>query len=85
MCIEFTIPLISRYSIKYTTSCKISCNVDHGSLVISKILSTEISNMMPAGGIPTVTSIVDNTITPAPGIAGVPIEANRSGYDYDHY
>ena len=31
--------------------------------------------MMPTGGMPTVTNMVDNTITPAPGMAGVPIDA----------
>ena len=46
-------------------------------LVISKIRSTEISKTIPIGGIPTVTNMVDNTITPAPGTAGVPIEAKR--------
>ena len=45
--------------------------------VMSKILSTEISKMIPTGGMPTVTRMVDSTITPAPGIAGVPIDANR--------
>jgi hypothetical protein len=44
---------------------------------MSKILSTEINNKIPTGGIPTVMSIVDKTITPAPGTAGVPIEAKR--------
>ncbi len=44
-------------------------------LIISKILSTESNNKIPTGGIPTVISIVDNTMTPAPGTAGVPIEA----------
>ena len=46
-------------------------------LIMSKILSTESNNKIPTGGIPTVMSIVDKTIVPAPGTAGVPIEANR--------
>nr|WP_297439673.1 hypothetical protein [Nitrosopumilus sp.] len=46
-------------------------------LIISKILSTEINSKIPTGGMPTVISIVDNTITPAPGTAGVPIDAKR--------
>ena len=33
---------------------------------------------MPIGGMPTVTSMVDKTITPAPGIAGVPMEAKSA-------
>ena len=45
-------------------------------LIMSKILSTESNNKIPTGGMPTVMSIVDKTITPAPGTAGVPIEAN---------
>ena len=44
-------------------------------LIISKILSTESSNKIPTGGIPTVMSIVVKTIVPAPGTAGVPIDA----------
>ena len=44
---------------------------------MSKILSTESNNKIPTGGIPTVISIVDNTIVPAPGTAGVPIDAKR--------
>jgi len=46
-------------------------------LIMSKILSTKINNKIPTGGIPTVTSMVDKTITPAPGTAGVSIEAKR--------
>lgn len=46
-------------------------------LTISKILSTESNNKIPTGGIPTVMSIVDKTIVPAPGTAGVPIDAKR--------
>ena len=46
-------------------------------LIISKILSTESNNKIPTGGIPTVMSIVDKTIVPAPGTAGVPIDAKR--------
>ena len=44
-------------------------------LIMSKILSTESNNKIPTGGIPTVTSIVAKTIVPAPGTAGVPIDA----------
>ncbi len=47
---------------------------------MSKILSTEINNKIPTGGMPTVMSIVDKTITPSPGTAGVPIEAG--GYHF---
>ncbi len=46
-------------------------------LIMSKILPTEISNMIPTGRMPTIASIVDKTITPAPGTTGVPIEAKR--------
>ena len=46
-------------------------------LIMSKILSTESNNKIPTGGIPAVMSIVDKTITPAPGTAGVPIDAKR--------
>ena len=46
-------------------------------LIMSKILSTESNNKIPTGGMPTVMSIVDKTIVPAPGTAGVPIDAKR--------
>ena len=46
-------------------------------LIISNILSTESNNKIPTGGIPTVIRIVDNTIVPAPGTAGVPMEAKE--------
>lgn len=46
-------------------------------LTMSKILSTESNNKIPTGGIPTVISIVVKTIVPAPGTAGVPIDANN--------
>ena len=42
---------------------------------MSKILSTESNNKIPTGGMPTVMSIVDKTIVPAPGTAGVPMDA----------
>ena len=58
--------------IKLKLNPKISSKKFLGILQDLEVLDEKISVI---GGMPTVMSIVDKTITPAPGTAGVPIEA----------